>query len=131
MAVLCQSVRDSEDSGSSIDLIGVVPPEGIIVIDEGPASIELMCAVRVFAETPGQYPLTVSVLLPSGRPADEPIQWPAMTFSEPETSRDVLVDVIVETEEEGLHWVLVSVGQGSLTKVPLAIQWAADSRRAR
>jgi|SRR5215470_6454266 len=127
MVVLCREVR--QNSEGFLDLVGVVP-DSIVLIDDAPGELHLQAVVRVFAEAAGEYPFRAGFQSPHGGVAGSLIQW-GMRFDQPETSREVVVDVEFQPEADGLYWFVVSVGPGTATKVPLEVRWAPNSCPAK
>jgi len=125
-AILCREVRRDEEGSTS--LIQIL--DAITILDEGLTELPMMGVVRVFAESAGEYPFRAVVVSPSGKVASTDFRLP-VRFDEDETDREMLLDLVLRTEEEGIHWFQVSVGAAAPTRVPLEVRWAPDVRRAR
>ncbi len=125
LAVLCK--RTSREADGFETLHSIV--DGLTILDEGEAAIQLRGVVKVLSDEPGEYPLRAVVMSPTGRPASFDFRQPVTLEAwEP---REWLLDLEIRPDEEGLYWFVVEVGQGPATRVPLAIRWVPDSARAR
>jgi hypothetical protein len=122
-AVLCNEVREDEDGLTSV--IGIL--EKIILLGERPTVLNGIA--RVYAESAGEYPFRAAIVAPSGKVVSD-LRYP-MRFDEDESDREVLLNLVLRAEEEGTHWLQVSIGSSAPTRVPLGVRWAPDVRKAR
>jgi len=131
-ALLCEKVLQEADGTLSVMRIAdrvqlqnappgiqlAPPPPGV----QPPIPIfQLACLVALKSgPLVGDYTLGLTLFSPSGKVQGIPIKQPMKLLGK-DQGQNFVINLVMSAEEEGLHWLHVTLGDMELTRIPLMV----------